>query len=110
MLATLAGALVFAAASIVRATCPTPRVRRFSRLATLAFATQFAVGLLNVTLLAPLPMQIVHLLLAEVTWITLVLMGWEAAYARRQTPIMSRKGPAPISAVPPSTSSVEPVM
>jgi heme A synthase len=101
------GALVFAAASVVRATRPTSRVRLFSRLATVAFATQFAIGLLNLTLLAPVPMQIVHLLMADATWIALVLMGWEAIYA--YSPIMSRNGPAPISDVPPSTSSVDPV-
>ena len=106
-IALATGALVFAAASVVRVSRPTPRVRHFSRLVTLAFATQFAVGLVNVTLLAPVPMQIVHLLMADATWIALVLMGWEALYS--QSPIMSRNGPAPISEVPPSTSSVDPV-
>jgi heme A synthase len=103
------GALVFAAASLVRVSCPAPRVRLFSRLLTLAFATQFAIGLLNVTLLAPVPMQIVHLLMADATWIALVLMAWEALYASAQSPIISRNGPAPISEVPPSTRSVDPV-
>ncbi len=102
-----AGAIIFATASIVRVSRPTPRVRLWSRLLTLSFALQFAIGLLNVTLLAPIPMQVVHLLMADATWIALVLMGWEAVYA--QSPIMSRNGPAPISAVPPSTSSVDPV-
>ena len=89
---------------------PSPRARTLSRVVTLVFATQFALGLLNVTLLAPVGMQLVHLLLADATWIALVLMGWEALYATpAQSPIMSRNGPAPMSDVPPSTSSVEPV-
>jgi heme A synthase len=107
------GALVFAAATVARVTSTSPRVRLLSRIATFAFATQFAAGLLNLFLLAPVPMQLVHLLLADATWIALVLLAWEALYARRagvaQAPIKSRKGPAPMSEVPPSTSSVEPV-
>jgi heme A synthase len=107
------GVIAFASASVVRLARPSPRVRRFARLVTLTFATQFAVGLVNVSLLAPVPLQIVHLLLADLTWIALVLMGWEALYSRSpmtaQSPIMSRNGPAPISEVPPSTSNVDPV-
>jgi heme A synthase len=106
-IALATGVLVFVAASVVRIKCPAPRVRLLSRVATVVFATQFAVGVLNLTLLAPIPMQIVHLLLADATWIALVLMAWEALYV--QSPIMSRNGPAPTSDVPPSTSSVEPV-
>jgi heme A synthase len=99
------GALVFVTASIVRATTSAARVRTLARAVTIVFATQFSVGLLNMSLLAPVPMQIVHLLLADATWIVLVLMAWEALYS----PIMSRKGPAPMSDVPPSTSRVDPV-
>jgi heme A synthase len=35
---------------------------------------QIAVGLLNVALLAPVSMQLLHLLIADATWITLVLV------------------------------------
>ena len=101
------GALVFAAASVVRVAQPTADARRFARLLTLAFAMQLAIGLLNVTLLAPIPLQIIHLLMADATWIALALMAWETLYG--QSPIMSRNGPAPIRDVPPSTSSVDPV-
>jgi len=36
---------------------------------------QIAVGLLNVALLAPVPMQLAHLLIADATWITLTLLA-----------------------------------
>ena len=36
---------------------------------------QIAVGLLNVALLAPVWTQLVHLLIADATWITLVLLA-----------------------------------
>jgi heme A synthase len=123
-LALAAGAIVFVMASVVRVSRPQPRVRTLSRVVTLLFAVQFAVGLANVTLLAPIGMQIVHLLMADAMWIALVLMAWEALYAAPyavsaaaraaatagdQSPIMSRNGPAPMSDVPPSTSNVDPV-
>jgi heme A synthase len=109
-LALAAGAIVFVTSSVVRVSRPAPRVVRLSRLVTLVFALQFGVGLANVTLLAPIAMQLVHLLMADATWIALVLMAWEALYALpAQSPIMSRNGPAPMSDVPPSTSNVDPV-
>jgi heme A synthase len=112
LLALATGALVFAAASVVRVANPNPSARLFARLLTLSFALQFAIGLVNLTLLAPIPMQIVHLLMADATWIVLVLMSWETLYGKKltaQSPIMSRNGPAPMSEVPPSTRSVDPV-
>ena len=122
VLALAAGGIVFVMASVTRVARPSPRVRTFSRAVTLLFALQFGVGLANVTLLAPIGMQIVHLLMADATWIALVLMAWEALYASpasivatsaqspiTQSPIMSRNGPAPMSDVPPSTSNVDPV-
>ncbi len=119
-LALVAGAVVFASATLVRMAQPSSRARRLSRVLILLFVTQFALGLLNMTLLAPVGIQLAHLLLADATWIALVLMGWEALYAvpkvaqirgrnPSQSPIMSRKGPAPMSDVPPSTSNVDPV-
>lgn len=106
MIALATGVVVLAVAGAVRIVHTEPRVRSLSRLATILFVAQFVAGLVNVTLLAPVAMQLVHLLLADATWIALVLLAWEAAQAPA---IMSRKGPAPISDMPPSTSSVEPV-
>lgn len=114
------GVLVFVTASVVRATSNVARTRLLARVVTMTFVAQFAVGLLNLSLLAPIAMQIVHLLMADAVWIALVLMAWEALYsrvsrapsvepARDQRPIMSRNGPAPMSDVPPSTSNVDPV-
>lgn len=106
MIALATGVVVLATAGLVRMLRPDPRVVTLSRLATILFVVQFVAGLINVTLLAPVPMQLVHLLLADATWIALVLMAWEAAQAPS---IMSRKGPAPSSDIPPSTSNVDPV-
>lgn len=80
--------LVLGAAALVRMLSGNPRARLFSRGLTALFVTQFAAGILNVYLLAPIAMQLVHLLLADATWITLVLMAWEA--------IRPAAGPSPV--------------
>ena len=106
-LALMSGVFALCLAGVIRVIRPEPRTRFLSRMVTVFFVTQFAVGMLNVALLAPVAIQLVHLLMADLTWIALVLMSWEAVY--RVPSIMSRNGPAPISDVPPSTSNVEPV-
>jgi heme A synthase len=103
LIALGAGVLVLGSAGLVRALSPSPRARACARVLTITFVAQFAAGVLNLTLLAPIGMQLVHLLLADATWIALVLTAVEAQLIR------SRKGPAPTSEVPPSTTNVAPV-
>ena len=89
--------LVLGAAALVRMLSGNPRARLFSRGLTALFVTQFAAGILNIYLLAPIAMQLVHLLLADATWITLVLMAWEAT---RPSPVLDREEsrvPAPVA-------------
>ncbi len=110
-IATLTAALVTGAAQATRVLRPGPRVRTASRAVMIAFGAQYAVGLANVMLLAPIPMQLVHLVMADLVWISLVLLAATTlAEAPDQPPIMSRNGPGPSSDVPPSSSSVAPVM
>lgn len=62
----------------------TPTVRRLAvALATLV-AVQLAAGLVNILLLAPIWMQLLHLLLADALWITLVLLAATAAMTSRR--------------------------
>lgn len=82
VLALGTGVLVLGAAGLVRTLSTSVRAKRFARLVTILFAAQFAAGLVNLSLLAPIAMQLVHLLLADATWIALVLMAWEAWAAR----------------------------
>lgn len=49
--------------------------RRLARILFLLIVTQWAAGLINVALLAPIWMQLVHLLLADLAWISLILLG-----------------------------------
>jgi heme A synthase len=50
-------------------------VRCWARSVALLVAAQFAAGLLNAALLAPVWLQIVHLLLADLLWLALVLLS-----------------------------------
>src|SRR5690606_22551679 len=50
-----------------------PITRRFARMVQLLVAGQIAAGVVNLVLLAPVFMQLIHLLLADIVWISLVL-------------------------------------
>ncbi|MCW5833885.1 MAG: COX15/CtaA family protein [Labilithrix sp.] len=92
-----AGVTVLGAAGVVRSVSTSARARRFARLVTILYVVQFAAGLLNLSLLAPVVMQLVHLLLADATWIALVLMSWEAWAARDRVPAAAASEPATAS-------------
>jgi cytochrome c oxidase assembly protein subunit 15 len=51
------------------------KTRRLAWTVSVVAAVQLVAGLLNVVLLAPVWMQLVHLLLADVIWIVFVLLG-----------------------------------
>ena len=54
---------------------PGERTRRLARALITIVALQLVAGFVNVILLAPVWMQIVHLLLADVMWIAAILLG-----------------------------------
>ncbi|HET6229478.1 MAG TPA: COX15/CtaA family protein [Longimicrobiaceae bacterium] len=58
---------------LVRRTRPSALTARLSKALAGLFVAQLLVGAVNVILLAPLAMQIVHLLMADVVWIVLVV-------------------------------------
>lgn len=53
---------------------PEWKIKRLSRALALLVLIELGAGLINLVLLAPIPMQIVHLLLADLVWIALVLL------------------------------------
>jgi heme A synthase len=73
MLAGATAALVLVTMASVRALRAARTVNILSRAAGGLAVAQVAVGLLDITLLAPVAMQLVHLLLADLVWIGLVL-------------------------------------
>jgi heme a synthase len=76
LLAVLVGALVVASAALIaRARPGAPAVLVAARTLGVLYALQLAVGLVNLVLLAPVAMPLVHLLLADLVWISLVRLG-----------------------------------
>jgi heme A synthase len=73
ILALSTGAAIVVAGGVVRALRPSRAVRLLSRGAAVLVVAQVAAGLLDVALLVPIWLQLVHLVLADGVWILLVL-------------------------------------
>jgi heme A synthase len=52
-----------------------PNVHRWALLTNLAFGAQVAIGVLNLVLLAPIALQLIHLLFADLYWMAAVIFG-----------------------------------
>ncbi len=72
------GIYLLMASNILLEKINSPSVRRFSIWMRWLFGIELAVGVVNVLLLAPVWMQVIHLLLADLVWITAVLLANEA--------------------------------
>ena len=83
VLAILGGGVAFALAWQVLKWRPAPGTRRLALWTEGLVCVQILGGLVNVLLLAPVWMQIVHLLLADLLWIAFVLLGASALAERR---------------------------
>lgn len=73
MIAVLIGLGVYLIYSMWMNKSRNSRLNRYFKILAGLFISQLILGLLNVILLAPIWMQIVHLLFADIIWITLVL-------------------------------------
>lgn len=74
-IALLAAALVILTAIRI----DSPATRNLKLLLLTLVAAQIIMGVMNFVLLAPVPMQVLHLLLADAVWITMVLFAATAA-------------------------------
>ena len=61
-------------------------VRTLARWAALAVFVQLCAGAVNIALLAPVWMQLVHLLLANLVWISLVLLRYQGVDRHEPVP------------------------
>lgn len=78
VLAVGTAAFSIAAAARLRALRPGRRTARWAGAASMLLGVQLAVGMLNVALLAPVGMQLLHLLVADAVWLALVLLAASA--------------------------------
>jgi cytochrome c oxidase assembly protein subunit 15 len=75
-------AFVVYAAALLPAYCRGNAVKRASKYVAAAVCLQVLAGLTNIVLSAPGPLQVVHLLLANLTWISLILLAASARTAQ----------------------------
>ncbi|HEY0321281.1 MAG TPA: COX15/CtaA family protein [Pyrinomonadaceae bacterium] len=85
-IAVAVSALLIFAARFAATNRPGKMTKRFAWALALLMLIELCAGLINLFLLAPIPMQIVHLLLADLVWTALVLLIASAlAYAPRSS-------------------------
>jgi heme A synthase len=77
----VAGAIVLLAAAMTAWRSGRPTAARMGAMVALLVCAQLASGVLNIALLAPAWMQIVHLLLADLLWVALVVTALETGRA-----------------------------
>ncbi|WPB76197.1 COX15/CtaA family protein [Archangium violaceum] len=75
VLAVVMGALVVFSAATVARLRPSPETKRAATQLGVLYALQLVAGMVNLLLLAPVGMQLVHLLMADVVWIVLVRLS-----------------------------------
>lgn len=74
LIAVIVGLYLILAARIATSDSESPTAKRLTQALISLFLVQLGVGVLNVSLLAPVWLQLVHLLLADLVWIVLVLL------------------------------------
>ncbi|MEJ7615898.1 MAG: COX15/CtaA family protein [Pyrinomonadaceae bacterium] len=83
-IAIVAAGYIITLSAIVSLLRPDGLTKSFARLVIALNVVQLLVGALNVALLAPIWLQLVHLLLADLIWIALILLA-SSALAQRAT-------------------------
>ena len=73
ILAVLVGVLSMVTGRVAATLRPSPATRAFARVLIGIFLAQLIIGVVNIALLAPVFMQLIHLLMADLVWLTLVL-------------------------------------
>lgn len=89
LLAIITGIYIVVTAQLVARQRPSQGARVASAWLILLFVLQLAVGGLNVALLVPVAVQLIHLLLADLVWVALVLLAAAA---------LAQEAPAPVRA------------
>lgn len=91
-LAIVVGTLIALAAGVAMVRRPSPMTRHLGTVTIGLVVTQLLAGLVNLVLLAPTWMQLVHLLLADLLWIVLVLLAAATLAADRRDGSASTPG------------------
>ena len=87
LIALVVGLVVMLVAGFIAGTRPSGTTRRLALSVVALYVAQIGLGFLNVALKAPVWMQIVHLLFADLLWLALVLVGASALGASREVEV-----------------------
>lgn len=98
IIAVLTGMYLIFVSILISLFRPAVILRRFTIAFSILFGVQLLAGLTNVLLLAPIWMQIIHLFLADIVWITLVLLNANALV--HPQPAGETIAPASVSSTP----------
>ena len=99
LLASLTAGVIIITSGLVRALRPSRSVRVLSRVAAVLAIAQVAAGLLDVATLAPVWLQLVHLVMADAVWVALVLLA-AAALACEPSAVRPQTGVEAVTARP----------
>ena len=94
LLACLVSLFVISAVSLTWQAGPDPTTRRLAMVVLGVYGLQLVLGLVNVWLQAPVWMQMVHLLTADVLWIALVLFA--TSPSPKEIPLLAEEGPGEV--------------
>ena len=78
ILAAFGASLLLGTAAVASVLRPSTAVRRSALVLASAVGAQLLLGLVNLLLLAPVPLQLCHLVLADTVWLAVVALGAEA--------------------------------
>lgn len=92
LIAAVVGLLVVGAAWHAQSQRPSPGQRRWAVGVTAIVGAQLLAGMVNLLLLAPVGMQLLHLLLADGVWIALILAGANALGQESAEPALESAG------------------
>lgn len=96
LLAVVTAGWLIVIAGVTAGTRPAPMVRRAAAAVVTVVFVQVTVGAVNLLLLAPVPLQLLHLLLADLLWMALVVLCASAVGASPQ----DLAGEPPLQPVP----------
>jgi len=99
VLASLTAGVIIITSGLVRTLRPSKSVRVLSRVAAVFAMAQVAAGLLDVATLAPVWLQLVHLVMADAVWVALVLLA-AAALACEPSAVRPQTGVDAVTARP----------
>lgn len=97
LLAASVGLYLALIAGLLNHLRPSPGVRKATAWMVGLYAAQLAVGALNIWFKAPIPMQMFHLVMADVNFVSIVALG---AYAFAEGIEKVERRPAPVSVEP----------